>query len=134
MKCIFVILFFYSNRTLTKDSMALYQHSTQCVHALQWFVDENPEYWPFIPTRNNAENLDKQSTENVQFNYADDVPQPPANYHFTCEQMMDMENFFHEKKYLGSPNLHLDLYQAAIIAVCKLFVCMYADSIWMYFF
>jgi hypothetical protein len=27
--------------------------------------------------------------------------------------------FFHEKKYANSPNFHLDLYQAAIVALCK---------------
>lgn len=38
-------------RTLVKDSMTLYQHSTHCSFALKWFLDENPEYWPFIPMK-----------------------------------------------------------------------------------
>ena len=41
-------------RTLIKDSMALYQHSAHCSSALQWFLDENPEYWPFIPIKTDA--------------------------------------------------------------------------------
>jgi hypothetical protein len=36
---------------LVKDGMLLYQHSTHCPWALQWFLDENPEYWPFIPKK-----------------------------------------------------------------------------------
>ena len=31
--------------------MTLYQHSAHCSSAIQWFLDENPEYWPFIPVR-----------------------------------------------------------------------------------
>jgi hypothetical protein len=37
------------DRSLVKDDMALYQHSAHCPSAIQWFLDENPEYWPFIP-------------------------------------------------------------------------------------
>jgi hypothetical protein len=32
--------------------MALYQHSAHCPSAMQWFLDENPQYWPFIPIEN----------------------------------------------------------------------------------
>jgi hypothetical protein len=30
-----------------------------------------------------------------------------------------MNEFFHQKKYLNSPNPHLDLYHATIVAICK---------------
>jgi len=53
------------------------------------------------------------------FNYANAVPSPPVNYQFTREQKIEINRFFHEKKYLNSPNFHLDLYQAAIVAICK---------------
>ncbi len=43
-------------RTLVKDDMALYQHSAHCPSAMQWFLDENPEYWPFIPVEENDSN------------------------------------------------------------------------------
>lgn len=36
---------------LVKDGMKLYQHSARCPSALQWFLDENPDYWSFIPTK-----------------------------------------------------------------------------------
>ncbi len=54
------------------------------------------------------------------FSYAHDVPSPPANYQFTHQQKIEIDRFFHEKKYLNSPNFHLDLYQAAIVAICKI--------------
>lgn len=40
-------------RTLVQDRMKLYQHSTQCSSAIQWFLDENPEYWSFVPEKIN---------------------------------------------------------------------------------
>ena len=53
------------------------------------------------------------------FDYANDVPSPPVNYRFTRRQKIEMNRFFHEKKYINSPSVHLDLYQAAIVAICK---------------
>ncbi len=53
------------------------------------------------------------------FSYANDVPSPPVNFRFTRQQKIQIEQFFKEKKYLNSPNFHLDLYQAAIVAICK---------------
>lgn len=40
-----------THRMLVKDGMALYQHTARCPSAIQWFLDENPEYWPFIPIK-----------------------------------------------------------------------------------
>jgi hypothetical protein len=54
------------------------------------------------------------------FNYAYDIPSPPVNYCFTRRQKIEINQFFHEKKYLNSSNSRLDLYQAAIVAICKL--------------
>jgi hypothetical protein len=45
------------------------------------------------------------------------LPEPPVNYGFTREQTMEIERFFHEKRYLKSPNLRLDLYRATIVAI-----------------
>ena len=58
-------------------------------------------------------------SRNVWFNYADHVPEPPIIYHFTSQQKSEINRFFHEKKFLHSPNFHLDLYQAAVVAVRK---------------
>jgi hypothetical protein len=60
------------------------------------------------------------STRDTQhFTYVNDVPASPNHYHFSLEQKLEIDQFFHEKKYLKSPNLRLDLYRANIIAVCK---------------
>jgi hypothetical protein len=50
-------------RALVKDNMALYQHSAHCPSALQWFLDENPEYWPFIPIKNDQHNDEAEERE-----------------------------------------------------------------------
>jgi hypothetical protein len=63
--------------------------------------------------------MESSSIEFDMFNYAQDVPTPPEYYHFTEQQKVEIDRFFHEKKYLTSPNSHLDLYQAAIVAICK---------------
>ncbi|CAF1426785.1 unnamed protein product [Rotaria sordida] len=112
-----------SFETLVKDDMKLYQHSARCSSAIQWFLDENPEYWPFVPTPNDIEEktteIDsyKSSVELDTYTYANDVPSPSANHRFTHRQKLGIEQFFREEKYLNSPNQRLDLYQAAIVAV-----------------
>ncbi|CAF3153835.1 unnamed protein product [Rotaria socialis] len=113
-----------SAETLVKNGMKLYQHSAHCPLALQWFLDENPEYWPFVPKKlSEAEEQEEEkeivysTRDTQQFTYANDVPTSPNHYHFSLEQKLEIEQFFHEKKYLKSPNLRLDLYRANIIAV-----------------
>lgn len=93
--------------------MALYQHSAHCSIAMQWFLDENPEYWPFVPVRVADEEQERDDSA------AANLPPPPINYRLSREQMIDIERFFDEKKYLKSPNLRLDLYRAAIVAIRK---------------
>ena len=63
--------------------------------------------------------MNRSIVESNMFNCANDVPSPPVNFLFTCEQKIEIDRFFHEEKYINSPNLHLDLYQAAIVAICK---------------
>ncbi|CAF1520413.1 unnamed protein product [Rotaria magnacalcarata] len=113
-----------SFETLVKNDMKLYQHSVHCPSALQWFLDENPEYWSFVPQKlTESQEQDEEKDiltpmmDTNQFTYANDVPLPPNNYRFSFEQKLEIDRFFHEKKYLNSPNLHLDLYQANIVAV-----------------
>ncbi|CAM2723375.1 unnamed protein product [Rotaria socialis] len=112
-----------SFETLVKDGMQLYQHSCHCSVAMQYFLDENPEYWPFIPQRMTDSDEQQQERElpvvdTNQYQFANDVPLPTnMNYHLTVEQKLDIEKFFQEKKYLHTPNFHLDLYEAKIIAV-----------------
>ncbi|CAF3318596.1 unnamed protein product [Rotaria sp. Silwood2] len=113
-----------SFETLVKNGMKLYQHSAHCPSAIQWFLDENPDYWSFIPmkkTTTEEQQEEKElldSTEDTSLlTYANDISTPPSGYRFSLEQKMAIDRFFHEEKYVNSPNLHLDLYQATIIAV-----------------
>ncbi|CAF1346263.1 unnamed protein product [Rotaria sordida] len=115
-----------SFETLVENDMKLYQHSAHCPSAIQWFLDENPEYWPFIPRKTTEAEEQEEEKELVystgetdRFTYADDVPTPPNGYRFDLEQKKEIDQFFHEGKYLNSPNLHLDLYQVSIVAICK---------------
>jgi len=99
--------------------MALYQHSAHCPAAIQWFLDENPEYRIFVPFETNNDEY-RSTIDSNMFKYAQDIPSPPINYQFTHEQKIEIDRFFHEEKYLNSPiNDHLDLYQAAIVAICR---------------
>ncbi|CAF3876419.1 unnamed protein product [Rotaria sordida] len=113
-----------SFETLVKNDMKLYQHSTHCSSAIQWFLDENPHYWPFIPRKITEADEQREEKELVyyiaepdSFTYANDVPTPPNGYRFSDEQKNAIDQFFREKIYLNTPNLHLDLYQAAIVAI-----------------
>ncbi|CAF4839233.1 unnamed protein product, partial [Rotaria sp. Silwood2] len=111
--------------TLVKDSIRLYQHLCRCSVAMQHFLHENPDYWPFIPQRLTDYEEQQQEREitfiddhHHPYQFANDVPAPSnRNYHFTIQQKLDIENFFQQKKYLHSFNDHFDLYEAQIIAV-----------------
>ncbi|CAF3979902.1 unnamed protein product [Adineta steineri] len=106
-----------SNEDLSKDSMALYQHTAHCPAAIQWFLDENPEYWIFVPIETNNDEC-RSTIDSNMFSYAQDISSPPINYQFTNQQKIEIDRFFHEEKYLKSPiNDRLDLYQAAIVAI-----------------
>ncbi|CAF5003574.1 unnamed protein product [Rotaria socialis] len=105
--------------------MKLYQHLCYCSVAMQYFLDENPDYWLFIPQRL-TDNEEQQQEREITFDddhhhpyqFANDIPVPSnRNYHFTIQQKLDIEKFFQQKKYLHSLNNHFDLYEAQIIAV-----------------
>lgn len=121
----YLFLFLFNLRALVKDGMALYQHSCRCPVAMQYFLVEYPDYWSFIPQcitdiEEQQQERDIIMIDDIQYQFANDVPEPSnMNYHFSCEQKLDIEKFFQQKKYLYPPNPHFDLYQAKIIAVCK---------------
>ena len=122
--------------------MLLYQHLCRCSVAMQYFLDENPDYWLFIPQRmtdNEEQEQERDITSNDdddhhRYQYANDLPTPSnRNYHFTIQQKLDIEKFFQQKKYLHSPNNHFDLYEASIVAVCKYQNVVIAVSFFFYF-
>ncbi|CAF3791376.1 unnamed protein product [Rotaria sp. Silwood1] len=51
---------------LVKDVMKLYQHSAHCPSAIQWFLDENPDYWCFITQRMTEAEEQKEEKELIQ--------------------------------------------------------------------
>jgi hypothetical protein len=113
--------------------MHLYRHSTECLVAIQMFLDQNPRYWRFVPMTyedaNHPAQMITMSTLDMKMMavrshdeidpFIRDLPTPPANYRFSKRQNLQQYAFFLGKKDLIMPNLHLDLYNAKIIAVSK---------------
>lgn len=102
--------------------MKLYQHFTQCSSVIQWFLDENPHYWVFVPEKITDTQDQEIHANEMIFMYANDVPTPPEGFRYSQKQKQAIDRFFHEQKYLHSPNLKLDLYHASIIALGKVFL------------
>lgn len=126
--------------------MLLYKHSARCPHAIQMFLDCNPQYWPLIPM-----SIHEAQQEN-QFYHEDHFPNtvphdpishvvtsnmtrsdhdtaycmtalppfPSDQYTFSLRQCVAQFQFFQTKQDYHMPNADLDLYDATIIAVCKL--------------
>ncbi|CAF1515766.1 unnamed protein product [Adineta steineri] len=129
-----------SHETLVKDGMLLYKHSARCSHAIQLFLDCNPQYWPLIPmTKEEAqienqsyhlppdESLDLSSHCGTSIHTRSDhasgscmiaLPSFPSDqYIFSLRQCAEQYQFFKNKQDLRTPNFDLDLYDASIIAV-----------------
>jgi hypothetical protein len=105
-------------RSLVKDGMALYQHSARCPSAVQWFLDENPRYAPFVPTKHDDGQKNDDDDDEELTEWTADLPRPSTTDRFTREQKRQINRFFRERAYLNHPiNVHLDLYQAAIVAI-----------------
>ncbi|CAF4418772.1 unnamed protein product, partial [Adineta steineri] len=123
---------------LTADNMLLYKHSARCSYAIQMFLDCNPQYWCFVPMPKmeaRTQNLTSDFSSNITMfpsnihsrrdqeasTYMIDLPPfPSENYMFSTNQRTQQFYMFKEKYDLLLPNIHLDLYNATIIAVCKL--------------
>jgi len=129
-------MFMHMPRTLSKDDMHLYRHSTECPSAIQMFLDENPRYWRFVPMSNEEADQAEQtiiiSTMDIKSTdirkdgeiklFIQNLPVPPSpKYRFSTRQYHLQYAFFKSQRDLGTPNCHLDLYNAKIIAVCKYF-------------
>jgi hypothetical protein len=129
--------------------MRLYQHSARCPVALRSFLDCNPKYWCFVPllwhdaeaenmayfqerSSSSSKIVDLQTLNiiamatlsNHRVNEClNQVPLSPAAYAFSYQQRQQQRVFFED--FLSSaidqlPYSLVDLYQVAIIAVCKL--------------
>jgi hypothetical protein len=130
------------NRDLIKDGMLLYRHSARCSIAMQWFLDCNPHYWSFVPITKEQGELanqfyrlpasiptDPTSPLVTQRSIRSDLdaglfltelpPLPSHNYTFSTRQCAEQFQIFKNERNLLLPNNNLDLYNAAIVAVCK---------------
>jgi len=123
--------------------MRVYQHSARCPVALRTFLHCNPGYWCFIPLNlyeaqdenliymRETSNEDPEmknilkitATNNRQLShYINCVPLPPAAYTFSYRQRQKQRFFFEQFMSLPvqeQPYSPIDLYQSAIVAVCK---------------
>jgi hypothetical protein len=115
--------------------MKLYQHSVRCPMAMQIFLDANPQYWRFIPM-SMAESTQPNQTSMDPSLFADDMkpstrtreeclqavtalPPPPSGLTFSNRQVLLQTQFFLQKRDQHLPNVHIDLYDATIVAVRK---------------
>ena len=139
----YILLTLRMPRTLAKDSMLLYRHSTHCPVAMQLFLDCNPRYWPLIPMpwqQAQEENrryptstppaspdrtsiavtpIDTRSDQEVVCCLNDLPPVPSDQYAFSTRQSADQLEFFKTNQDLLMSNSHLDLYQATVVALCE---------------
>ena len=128
----------YILRTLRKDRMRLYQHSVRCPIAMQIFLDANPQYWRFVPM--SIEESQRSEQQSIQHSLVwndndtnlrtkeecsaclEAVPEPPMGYTFSNRQILLQTQYFQKKRDQNLPNQDIDLYNASIVAVCKLFI------------
>ena len=122
-------------RTLIKDRMKLYQHSTRCPAATQIFLDANPQYWRFVPmTVRESEAPEQQAIQHLQLaselsswtrtredcrTCVEDVPRPSTGYVFSNRQVALQAQYFHKKRDETLPNNDIDLYNATVVTVCE---------------
>ena len=135
-------------RTLSKDHMHLYRHSTRCPSAMQMFLDENPRYWRFVPMTEEEATQRHQmlTTSSVDVKSSDirddgtvqlfmkNVPLPPKNYRFSPRQYHVQYTYFQAQRDLLMPSHHLDLYNARVIGVSKCAIVVFVLLMRIYMF
>ena len=139
------------------DASLVYKHSAHCSAAIQMFVDCNPQYWCFVPMPRieaQKQNLtaglaadstifDSRSTslltsqtrrDQEASTYMHHLPAVPSeNYAFSAWQRSKQLQTFKHKRDCLTPNIHLDLYDAAIVTVRKTFLFdTYGYCLWIY--
>lgn len=134
-------------RKKANDQSWLYQHSARCSVALQFFLEFNPEYWCFVPTKNVEQQmvhglargyLTRQSASHRELpppsesdlfstwhrrdaevrQLVANLPLPPFGYNFTSYQRQQQANFFKWSQDRNVPMHNVDLYDANIVAIC----------------
>ncbi|CAF3932155.1 unnamed protein product [Adineta steineri] len=121
-----------------KESMRLYQHPIHCSSAMQSFLNENNDYWIFVPMSNEEADRDNDyfqthlkiepsstTTTTTASNSYDDkiqkyfncLPKPPSDYKFSKRQIQKQYEFFIKEKYPTQPSLYYTIYNATLITV-----------------
>ena len=120
--------------------MWLYQHSARCSVALQLFLDDNPDYWCFVPTKCIEVNLLNgevyrtpsirshipitptiawaRSDEQVRW-LVENVPRPPTGFDFSIGQRQQQAHFFKLLQDRVVPSDNVNLYNADIVALSR---------------
>lgn len=122
--------------------MLLYRHSARCPKAVQWFLDCNPVFWPFVPMQREEADQDNthyqlpasvpmdptsplittpQTRSDLEAGtYMSNLPPlPDQHYTFSTRQCVEQFQLLKDERNRLEPNLHLDLYNATIVAVCQ---------------
>ena len=98
--------------------MLLYRHSARCPVAMQWFLDYNPNFWPFVPM-SQEQGVDTSSHLQTDSPLADLPPLPSSHYHFSADQRKEQLLAFEMSGHRLPFSVGLDLYNATIVAVCQ---------------
>ncbi|CAF2260387.1 unnamed protein product [Rotaria magnacalcarata] len=125
-------VFTKSPESKVNDSMWLYKHSTQCLPAIQLFLDCHPEFWCLIPMKSNEAQKEnstytsttillplKRTINNHDIKtIIDAIPKPPFGYNFSRRQIAEQ---FHLLLHMADINIssgnNVPLYKMAIVAV-----------------
>ena len=122
--------------------MLLYKHSARCPAAMQLFLDCNSQYWPFIPMLEQDAQKDNQlyqlppsippdpssplmtsshtrTDHEAGCSMTNLPPLPSRQYTFSTRQSAQQFLYFKNRQDYYWPNFNLNLYRAAIIALCK---------------
>ncbi|CAF1658824.1 unnamed protein product, partial [Adineta ricciae] len=92
-----------SEEKRANDQLWLYQHSTQCSAALEIFLEENPSYWCFVPTKVAAPTLNRRFLLR-------NIPKPPSGFVFSAQQRQQQAQFFQSARDRIVPRDLPDLY------------------------
>lgn len=116
----------------------LYQHSARCSVALQLFLDSNTEYWCLIPMKIvelnmvhvtiQRQNIDvslvpemsRIRTDKDVHRLITGLPKPALGFDFSLSQREEQKVFFKHLYDRIIPRYDVDLYNANIVAICKL--------------
>jgi hypothetical protein len=113
-----------TNEMTKKDGIRLYQHPIHCSIVLQTFLNQNTDYWIFIPLpeedadRENHNYTSSSTSTNIATLYDKNsmiqqlllnIPKPPANFKFSNLQNRKQYEFFLKKYYQQQTSLNYPL-------------------------